>query len=113
MDEKEVESLRKDIGEKMARDKTDPLSPDASESVKQGFRRGDIGFGSNVTPKHFGRGRPQPKFWDCVCGYENPANRTKKIAQHEVCWQCEQPRSFVEVLTDEKLTTQLLDILND
>lgn len=112
MDENEVESLRKDIGEKMARDKTDPLSPNASESVKQGYRRGDIGFGSNVTPRKFGKGHPQPRFWLCTCGHENPSNRTKKIAQREVCWQCEQDRSYVEVLDDEGFEKKLQDILD-
>jgi hypothetical protein len=88
MDEYEVESLRRDIGEKMARDNTDPLSADASDSLKQGFRRGALGFGSNVTPRHFGRGNAPPD-WTCLCGNVNPGRTRKKIAGRIVCWQCE------------------------
>lgn len=59
MTENEVESLRRDIGEKMARD-GEGLHENASESVRQGFRRGYIGFGTNVLPKNFGRtGEPR------------------------------------------------------
>lgn len=54
MSESDVESLRRDIGEKMARD-GEGLHEHASDSARAGFRRGAIGFGSNVSPRNFGR----------------------------------------------------------
>lgn len=70
MDEAAVESLRRDIGEKMARD-GEPLHENASDSVREGFRRGAFGFGSNVNPRKFGIGANHPTDWKCVCGNEN------------------------------------------
>ena len=71
MEEQDVESLRRDIGEKMARD-GESLHDNASDSVKEGYRRGTIGFGSNTTPRNFGKGRNERKPWKCVCGHDNP-----------------------------------------
>lgn len=91
MDDNEVESIRRDIGEKMARDKTDVLSPDASDSVKEGYRRGLMNFGSNVVPKNFGKGRFGAKdfvAWNCICGFENSSSIVKKVGKRIVCWQC-------------------------
>lgn len=96
MDEASVESLRKEIGEKMARDNTDALDPNASESLKAGYRRGALGFGSNVTPRKFGKGGESPRDWKCVCGNLNNGKIRKKIAGQEVCWLCEQPRHYTE-----------------
>ena len=59
MSEAEVESLRRDIGEKMGRD-GEGLHEGASDSAKEGFRRGYLGFGTNVAPRNFGRtGEPR------------------------------------------------------
>lgn len=72
MDEQDVESLRRDIGEKMARD-GEPLHGNASDSVREGYRRGSMQFGfSNVMPRNFGKGRDERKPWKCVCGHDNP-----------------------------------------
>jgi hypothetical protein len=65
-----VEDLRRDIGEKMARD-GETLHENASESVKQGYRRGEIGWGSNTTPRLFGKGGNERTEWTCVCGTLN------------------------------------------
>jgi hypothetical protein len=69
-DEQFVEDLRRDIGEKMARD-GEPLHDSASDSVRAGFKRGEIGWGSNTTPRLFGKGGDQRTAWTCVCGTEN------------------------------------------
>jgi hypothetical protein len=66
----EVESIRKEIGEKMARD-GEPLHANASESARDGFRRGAIGWGSNTTPRLFGKGGSELSDWTCVCGRLN------------------------------------------
>lgn len=71
MEEQDVESLRRDIGEKMARE-GETLHENASDSVKEGYRRGSIGFGSNVMARNFGKGREARQPWTCVCGHENP-----------------------------------------
>ncbi len=65
-EEENVESLRKDIGEKMGRD-GEVLHENASASVKAGYRRGIFGFGSNTTPVNFGKGYEQRSDWTCLC----------------------------------------------
>lgn len=88
MNEQEVESLRRDIGEKMARD-GEPLHEHASDSVKQGFRRGAVGFGSNTTPRNFGKGYDVRTEWRCVCGSINRRYLTQ-------CWVCSTRRTYSE-----------------
>lgn len=87
MDEEHVESLRREIGEKMARD-GEPLHESASDSLKEGYRRASMGFGSNVMPRKFNRVTEPPAPWVCVCGHENPGNFRRMVGKREVCWQC-------------------------
>lgn len=95
MDEKEVESLRRDIGEKMARD-GEGLHENASESVRAGFRRGAIGFGTNVLPRNFGRTGEARRDWTCVCGHVNSGRLRYMVARREVCANCRVEREFCE-----------------
>jgi hypothetical protein len=83
----DVEGLRREIGEKMALDK-EPLHANASESVKKGYRAKMLGFGSNTTPRNFGKGGSKPQSWICVCGHENSGSVRKKVGGRVVCWQC-------------------------
>jgi len=76
----EVESLRREIGEKAARD-GEALHANASESAKEGYRRGFLGFGSNIMPPKFGKGADTRQPWICVCGHEN-----KRYLNN--CWMC-------------------------
>lgn len=71
LSEDHVESLRRDIGEKMARDKEGTPIEGASASLKSGYRRGALGFGSNTQPRKFGKGGDVRTDWTCVCGQEN------------------------------------------
>lgn len=71
MDENEVEGLRKEIGEKMARDNEGVPGDHSSDSLKEGYRRGIAGFGSNTTPRNFGKGGRSRPDWTCICGQEN------------------------------------------
>lgn len=91
MQEQDVESLRRDIGEKMARD-GEPLHENASDSVKEGYRRGKIGFGSNTTPRNFGKGRDERTPWKCVCEHDNPRYVKR-------CLQCGVHRAYCEDLS--------------
>ena len=91
----EVESLRRDIGEKMARD-GEGLHDGASESAKQGFRRGYLGFGTNVAPRNFGRTGERRADWLCVCGHTNPGGIRFIVAKREVCGNCRVEREFSE-----------------
>jgi hypothetical protein len=95
MKEDEVESLRRDIGEKMARD-GEGLHAGASESVKAGFRRGAIGFGTNVLPRNFARTGEARTDWTCVCGYVNSGRIRYVVAKREVCGNCRVEREFSE-----------------
>jgi len=62
MDEKEVESLRRDIGEKWARDGIDFPKEHSSDSLKEGYRKGEISSHEHMD----GEG------WDCPeCGHGN------------------------------------------
>lgn len=62
MDEKEVESLRRDIGEKWARDGVDLPKDYSSDSLKEGYRKGQLS--GHITMDGDG--------WDCPeCGHGN------------------------------------------
>ena len=95
MTESDVESLRRDIGEKMGRD-GEGLHENASDSVRQGFRRGYLGFGSNVQPRNFGRTGEQRRGWDCVCGHFNRPGVRFMVAKREVCENCRVEREYSE-----------------
>lgn len=96
MDEREVESLRRDIGEKMARD-GEGLHENASDSVKQGFRRGSIGFGTNVLPRNFGRTGQRRADWTCACGNVNSGGIRMVVAKREVCQLCRVEREYSDI----------------
>lgn len=64
-----IEEMRKELGEKAARN-GEPLHEGASDEFKRGYRSGS--FGSNVTPPKFGRGAEIRAPWTCICGKLNP-----------------------------------------
>jgi hypothetical protein len=89
MKEDEVEALRRDIGEKWARDGVEEIHDYSSESAKAGYRRGAIGFGySNVIPKKFGRTGQSPPDWVCICGNINKGSVRVLVANRVVCGMC-------------------------
>ena len=96
LSEDHVEGLRREIGEKMGRDKEGVPSADASDSMKAGFRRGNLGFGSNAMPRHFGRSGESPTDWTCTCGHVNSGKVRRKVAGRVVCWMCEITRELAE-----------------
>lgn len=71
------------------------LHDGASEEFERGFSS-YRGFGSNVSPKKFGKGGRKPQGWTCVCGNENSARVRRKVAGREVCWQCGVERGLTE-----------------
>jgi hypothetical protein len=95
MSEDDVEGLRKEIGQKMALD-GEPLHENASESVRNSYRRASVGWGSNVMPRNFGRTGEPPKDWYCVCGHLNKGTQRKMKGKRQVCWQCEVDREYGE-----------------
>jgi hypothetical protein len=96
MGESDVESLRRDIGEKMARD-GEGLHDNASDSVRQGFRRGSIGFGTNVLPRNFARTGEARSDWTCACGHVNSGRTRFMVAKREVCELCRVEREYSQV----------------
>lgn len=81
----DVESLRRDIGEKMARDGVDQIGDHSSASAKEGYRRAAMGFGMSGAPRNFGKGRTERVDWTCECGHLN-----KRYLRN--CWVCNAPR---------------------
>lgn len=88
LSEDHVEGLRREIGEKMARDNEGTPIESASESLKAGYRRAAMGFGSNVNPRNFGKGGAAPQDWTCICGNVNRGDRRLRIGGRIVCWLC-------------------------
>ena len=92
-----VGEMRKELGEKAARSGDSKPHDGASQEFTEGFRKGSIGFGSNVAPRLFGKGSTKnPTLWYCVCGEENRSNRVAKKGGEVVCWRCGVPQSFGE-----------------
>lgn len=92
----DVENIRYELG-KEARAKGDQLHENASEEWRRGYSR--RGFGSNVTPRNFGRNiSSEPSFWLCVsCEYENRSDRVQRRGGEEVCWNCGVERKYVDI----------------
>jgi len=88
MDEKEVEALRREIGQKMALDNEGVPGEHSSESLKEGYRRAASGWGSNVMPRNFGRTGNAPADWECICGHLNKGTVRRKVGGRVVCWMC-------------------------
>jgi hypothetical protein len=95
MSEDAVTELRKELGEKAGR-AGEKLHDSASREFSESYRRGNLGFGSNVTPKAFGKGSTDITTWTCVCGEVNRSNRVAKRAGVVVCWLCGTERSYGE-----------------
>lgn len=70
-----VEDMRYELGRDAAA-KGEPLHGTASEEFKHGYSS-HKGFGSNVTPRMFGKGREGRKPWTCLCGTENRRYRNQ------------------------------------
>jgi len=95
-DEDTVTEMRKELGEKAGRS-GEALHEGASREFTETYRRGAMGFGSNVAPRLFGKGGTNEiRYWYCVCGEENRSNRVAKKAGEVVCWLCGTPRSYGE-----------------
>lgn len=92
----DVENIRYEPG-KEARQKGETLHEGASEEFRRGWYRGRGGFGSNVTPRKFGKGGSVESGWLCICGHENRSDRRFVKAGQELCWLCGTARSFVDV----------------
>jgi hypothetical protein len=92
----DVENIRYELG-KEARQKGESLHNEASEEFRRGWYRGRGGFGSNITPRKFGKGNTTTDTWECVCGYENVPSRKFVRAGRELCWQCGTERSYSDI----------------
>jgi hypothetical protein len=71
------------------------LHEGASEEFERGYRS-YRGFGSNVSPRKFGKGGQVPKEWTCTCGNVNSARIRRKVGGREVCWQCGIERALAQ-----------------
>lgn len=95
-EEDTVTEMRKELGEKAGRG-GDNLHEGASREFGESYRRGAMGFGTNVAPRLFGKGGENViQYWYCVCGEENRSNRVSKKGGQVVCWLCGTPRSYGE-----------------
>ena len=65
-----VEDMRYELGRDAAA-KGEPLHDGASEEYRHGYSTYRGGFGSNITPRLFGKGRFYLTDWTCICGREN------------------------------------------
>lgn len=90
----DIENLRYEAG-KDARVKGEPLHDSASPEFAKGYNKGS-GIGSNVMPKHFGKGVVTKEPWVCVCGFENKYYMIRKSEGQVVCWKCKTPRAYGE-----------------
>lgn len=94
-EEQTAEDMRYELGRDYAQ-QGKQLHEGASEEFARGYSSYK-GFGSNTTPKKFGKGGHQPKDWTCVCGHVNNARVRRKVAGlGEVCWACGIARSLSE-----------------
>lgn len=93
-EEDRVDDMRYELGRDAAMS-GDTLHEGASEEFERGWRS-YRGFGSNVSPKKFGKGGHIPKGWTCVCGHLNPARIRLTIGGREVCWQCRIERQLAQ-----------------
>lgn len=87
-EEERVGYLREKLGYE-AKKKGDTPHEGASKEFKKGF-------GSNVTPRNFGKGGDDKRDWTCVCGNVNKAHIRYKVANREVCSACRQEREYVD-----------------
>jgi hypothetical protein len=95
-DEDRVGFLREKIGYE-AKKKGEPVHQNASNEFRRGYDRVSVGFGSNVTPRKFGRSSNARSDWTCVCGNVNKGWVRNLVANREVCGLCRQEREFVDV----------------
>ena len=67
-----VEDMRYELGRDAAQ-RGDQLHETASEEFRHGYSSYRGGWGSNVMPRKFGKGQPDPSYrdWTCTCGREN------------------------------------------
>lgn len=94
-DEDTVTEMRKELGEKAGRS-GEAIHDSASREFSESYRRGNLGFGSNVAPPKFGKGAATITTWNCVCGEVNRSDRVAKRGGEVVCWLCGVPRSYGE-----------------
>ena len=94
-DEERISYLRESEGFK-ANKAGLPLHEGASKEFEKGYKRTTISFGTNVTPRNFGRGRGGPSDWNCVCGNINRGRIRHMLAGREICGLCRQERQFVD-----------------
>lgn len=64
-----IEDMRYELGRDAAQ-KGEQLHNGASEEYRNGYSSYK-GFGSNVSPRLFGKGRDMLRDWKCVCGRSN------------------------------------------
>lgn len=94
-EETRTEDMRYELGRDYAQ-QGKQLHDGASEEFVKGFQSYK-GFGSNVSPRKFGKGAYTPQDWTCVCGHVNKARVRRVIAGvGEVCWQCGTARTLTE-----------------
>lgn len=92
----EVADMRRELGEKAAI-KGDRVHEGASVEFTEAYRKRSIGFGSNVTPKNFGKGYVTLiDTWICVCGHENKESRRYMREGRVACWLCGTQREYGE-----------------
>lgn len=94
-EENSAEDMRYELGRDYAQ-QGQKLHDGASEEFVRGFSSYK-GFGSNVSPRKFGKGGHLPKDWTCVCGHLNNGRIRRRVAGvGEVCWQCGVGRTAAE-----------------
>lgn len=95
-DDEKISHLREAEGRK-ARAAGEQLHEGASEEFSRGYTRTTVGFGSNITPRNFGRGGSASPDWLCVCGERNQGRIRYIVANREVCKSCKQERTYTDV----------------
>jgi len=95
-EEERIGYLREQEGRK-AKIAGDSLHDGASDEFRKGYTRTVVGFGSNVTPRNFGRTGSRNSDWNCVCGATNKGWVRIKVAGREICGTCRQERDYVDV----------------
>lgn len=95
-EEERIGYLREQEGRK-AKLAGEKLHNGASTEFAKGYSRTVVGFGSNVTPRNFGRSGQKSPDWNCVCGATNKGWIKIRVAGREVCGICRQEREYVDI----------------
>lgn len=90
-----AEDMRYELGRDYAQQGKE-LHDGASEEFVRGYSS-YRGFGSNVSPRKFGKGAGKAQTWTCVCGHENSSRVKRVVAGRILCWKCGVERGLTEL----------------